>query len=146
MPGSGRTEFPPWRRELLPTPVFLPGLFHGQRSLVGYSPQGPKELDMIEQLTLSLSMSLFDHHQRHLVYLTVEHHPARNPQQKLCTPLLTHSISHRTFFIHCTNLFFFFLHFSCIFTFLEIIKHNTWKMLLFLLSLILKWLHKIHQY
>ena len=27
----------PWRREWLPTPVFLPGEFHGQRSLVGYS-------------------------------------------------------------------------------------------------------------
>ena len=27
----------PWRREWLPTPVFLPGEFHGQRSLAGYS-------------------------------------------------------------------------------------------------------------
>ena len=36
------------------TPVFLPGKFHGQRSLVGYSPWGPKELDTTEQLTLSL--------------------------------------------------------------------------------------------
>ena len=27
-----------WRWEWLPTPVFLPGEFHGQRSLVGYSP------------------------------------------------------------------------------------------------------------
>ena len=27
----------PWRREWLPTPVFLPGKFHGQRSLVGYT-------------------------------------------------------------------------------------------------------------
>ena len=26
----------PWRKEWLPTPVFLPGEFHGQRSLVGY--------------------------------------------------------------------------------------------------------------
>ena len=30
----------PWRREWLPTPVFLPGEFHGWRSLVGYSPWG----------------------------------------------------------------------------------------------------------
>ena len=30
----------PWRREWQPTPVFLPGEFHEQRSLVGYSPQG----------------------------------------------------------------------------------------------------------
>ena len=27
-----------WRRKWQPTPVFLPGKFHGQRSLVGYSP------------------------------------------------------------------------------------------------------------
>ena len=33
----------PWRREWLPTPVFLPGKSHGQRSLVGYSPWGHKE-------------------------------------------------------------------------------------------------------
>ena len=28
----------PWRRKWHPTPVFLPGKFHGQRSLEGYSP------------------------------------------------------------------------------------------------------------
>ena len=33
------------------TPAFLPGEFHGQRSLVGYSPWGHKESDTIEQLT-----------------------------------------------------------------------------------------------
>ena len=36
----------PWRRKWQPTPVFLPGKFHGQRSLVGYSPRGCKKLDM----------------------------------------------------------------------------------------------------
>ena len=41
----------PWRREWQPTPVFLPGEFHGQRSLVGYSPGGRKESDMTEQLS-----------------------------------------------------------------------------------------------
>ena len=41
----------PWRRAWHPTPVFLPREFHGQRSLVGYSPWGGKESDMIEQLT-----------------------------------------------------------------------------------------------
>ena len=30
----------PWRRKWLPTPVFLPGEFHGQRILAGYSPRG----------------------------------------------------------------------------------------------------------
>ena len=39
-----------WRRNWQPTPVFLPGKFHGQRSLAGYSPWGHKELDMTEQL------------------------------------------------------------------------------------------------
>ena len=34
--------------------MFLPGESHGQRSLVGYSPWGPKELDTTEWLTLSL--------------------------------------------------------------------------------------------
>jgi len=29
-----------WIREWLPTPVFLVGEFHGQRSLAGYSPWG----------------------------------------------------------------------------------------------------------
>ena len=45
IPGSGRSpEGDP--------PVFLPGEFHGQRSLAGYTPWGHKELDMTEQLTL----------------------------------------------------------------------------------------------
>ena len=39
-----------WRRKWQPTPVFLPGKSHGQRSLVGYSPWGRKESDMTERL------------------------------------------------------------------------------------------------
>ena len=35
----------PWRWKWQPTAVFLPGEFHGQRSLMGYSPWGRKELD-----------------------------------------------------------------------------------------------------
>ena len=35
----------PWRRERLPTPVFLPGEFRGERGMAGYSPWGCKELD-----------------------------------------------------------------------------------------------------
>ena len=38
----------PWRRVWQPTPVFLPGESHGQRSLAGYSPWGRKELDTTE--------------------------------------------------------------------------------------------------
>ena len=40
----------PWRRTWWPTPVFLPGESHGQRSLAGYSPWCFKELDMTEWL------------------------------------------------------------------------------------------------
>ena len=43
----------PWRREQLPTPIFLPGECHGQRSLAGYSPWGSKEVDMTKWLSLS---------------------------------------------------------------------------------------------
>ena len=35
----------PWRRKGQPTPPFLPGKSHGQRSLTGYSPRGHKETD-----------------------------------------------------------------------------------------------------
>ena len=38
----------PWRRAWQPTPVFLLGESHGQRSLAGYSPWGHEELDMTE--------------------------------------------------------------------------------------------------
>ena len=34
----------PWRRKWQPTPVFLPGESHGQRSLAGYSPWGRKRV------------------------------------------------------------------------------------------------------
>ena len=34
----------PWRRKWQPTPVFLPGESHGQRSLMGYSPWGRKRV------------------------------------------------------------------------------------------------------
>ena len=40
----------PWRRGWQPTPAFLPGKSQGQRSLVGYSPCGGKELDTTQQL------------------------------------------------------------------------------------------------
>ena len=49
IPGSGSS---PGEGKWLPTPVFLPGEFHGQRSLVGYSPRDCKESDTTEGLTL----------------------------------------------------------------------------------------------
>ena len=48
----GRPGIDPWRKEWPPTPVCLPGEFHGQRSLVGYNPWGRKESDMTERLSL----------------------------------------------------------------------------------------------
>ena len=47
VPGSGRS---PWRREWLPTPVFLPGESHGQRSLAGYSPRVTESLAQLSDL------------------------------------------------------------------------------------------------
>ena len=49
-PGEGNPD-------RIPTPVFLPGEFHGQGSLMGYSPWwGHKKLNTTERLTLSLSV------------------------------------------------------------------------------------------
>ena len=41
-----------WRRKWQPTPVFLPGKLHGQRSLEVYSPRGHKESDTSERLSI----------------------------------------------------------------------------------------------
>ena len=52
-----RCGFNPWNgkipqsRKWQPTPVFLPGKFHGQGSLAGYSPWDHKELNMTERLS-----------------------------------------------------------------------------------------------
>ena len=46
----------PWRRQWQHLPVFLPGEFHGQRSLAGYRPWGCKELDMTDWLTHTQSL------------------------------------------------------------------------------------------
>ena len=51
MSGSGRSPGWAWQ----PNPVFLPGEFHGQRTLVCYSSWDCRESDMTEQLTLSFS-------------------------------------------------------------------------------------------
>ena len=44
-------QWDPLEKGMAPTPVFLPGESHGQRSLVGYSPWDRKESDMTEQLS-----------------------------------------------------------------------------------------------
>ena len=57
LPAMQETQFHPWvwkipwRREWLLIPVFLPGEFRGQRSLVILSPRGSQESDITVQLT-----------------------------------------------------------------------------------------------
>ena len=48
----------PWRREWQLTPVFLPGEFHGQRSLEDQSPWGHKESDTTKQLMDGITDSM----------------------------------------------------------------------------------------
>ena len=47
----------PWRTAQQPTPVFLSGDSHGQRSPVGASPWGRRELDTTEQQTACAAFS-----------------------------------------------------------------------------------------
>ena len=49
--GSISGQEDPRRKKWQLTPVIFPGKFHEQRSLVGYSSWGPKELDMTERLS-----------------------------------------------------------------------------------------------
>ena len=59
----------PWRRKWQPTPVFLPGESHGQRSLVGYILWGHKESDTTERLTHTIK-SLTEGHLSFTVILS----------------------------------------------------------------------------
>ena len=65
-----------WRRKWQPTPIFLPGESHGQRSLVGYGLWGHEELDMTEWLSM-LACSLPANHQLHQLH---------QPNSTLCDP------------------------------------------------------------
>ena len=91
-----------WRREWQPTPVFLRGEFHGQRSLVGYSLLGHKESDTTEPLTdrythsstaLSVFMLLCKHYHIHLQNVVIIHkwtlYPSTLPQSLTTTLLLS---------------------------------------------------------
>ena len=106
----------PWRREHLPTQVFSPGEFHGQKSLAGYSPWGLKELDTAEQLTLSVC-----------------HFVSCKGKFSLSFPDVPFSFKHMVFFfffrIHSTDehIFFFLIYLT-----LLIVNWNVIKELLFL--------------
>ena len=71
----------PWRRKWQSTPVLLPGKSHGQRSLVGYRPQGHKGSDTTERLHFHFHFLL-----RLLTGLTVchNHHPVIIITYSLC--------------------------------------------------------------
>ena len=47
-----------WTRKWQPIPIFLPGEFHGQRSLASYSPWGHKESDTARQPTHAYTIDL----------------------------------------------------------------------------------------
>ena len=49
----------PWRRICQPTPIFLPGEFHEQRSLAAYGPQGCKNQTQLKQLSTSLYIYIY---------------------------------------------------------------------------------------
>ena len=83
--GHRRQEFDPWVRKIpwsrawQPTPVFLPGESHGQKSLGGYRPWGRTELDATERLSMRkhvkvLGLTPFLVCNQHCVSRTV--HPA----------------------------------------------------------------------
>ena len=56
-PWVGKT---PWRRERLPTPIFWPGGFHGQRSLTVYIVHGvTKSQTQLSDFHFSLSLVRF---------------------------------------------------------------------------------------
>ena len=95
-----------WRREWQPTSVLLPGKSHGWRSLVGYSPQGCKELDTTERLHFLFFYSSFWRRrwQPTPVFLPGESHGQRGLvgyslwgcKESNTTKQLTHTHTHRS--------------------------------------------------
>ena len=62
----------PWRRKSQLIPVFLPGEFHEQRGLVGYSPWGHKESDMTEGLNTHTHIHTHTHTHTHTTSIKKE--------------------------------------------------------------------------
>ena len=78
----------PWRRAWQPTPVFLPGESHGQRSLMGYSLWGHREWNMTEA------------HAQNSVFLASMH---RTGCPSLCTDLCKNK-GQQTSFLSSTSV------------------------------------------
>ena len=88
----------PWRRKLQPTPVFLPGESHGQRSLAGYSRWGHKESDMTEHSTryVILGTSKFEKYKTFKLFIGLSHMWKKSLQYCLqvacfCTYMFKHT-------------------------------------------------------
>ena len=67
----------PWNRKWQPTPGFLPGKFHGQRSQVGYSPCGHKEWAQLSDWEIIISQ-FYQHVTDKLV-------PSRGCSREICS-------------------------------------------------------------
>ena len=80
------------RRKWQPTPEFLPGKFHGQRTLAGYSPWGCKELDTTEATELSHTHGLELRYQLFLGLEPVGLQLEQNHQLSWIFCLLTHPV------------------------------------------------------
>ena len=70
----------PWRREWPPTPVLLPGEFHGQRSLVGYSPWDCEN-------------TTEDKEKDHLHFFILNHHCQKKSQGSILINILRPNVS-----------------------------------------------------
>ena len=90
----------PWRRVQQPTSVFLPRESLGQRSSVGYSPQGRKELNSAETIQHARMHTLFLHSQAQLVCFDVQ--------------TWTHYLENGPYFLLSVSLPFFFLNHNCV--------------------------------
>ena len=63
-----------WKRKWQPTPVLLPGKFHGLRSLVGYSPWGHKESNTTERVHFLFTYRISWYLMGNLCYCSVSPH------------------------------------------------------------------------
>ena len=78
----------PWSRKWQPTPIFLLGTSHGQRSLTGYRPWGRKELDTTEHTYMSLVLQKSS---KTVLCVSLEAKPGSCPKAALL-------------FLHCSSL------------------------------------------
>ena len=96
----------PWRRAWQPTPVFLPGESHGQRSLVGYSPWGCKESDILKLVSIQHTYvhtypniyrsHMYDTHVSNIIRITLYVYISLVPKYaRLCIYIFAPSNCHR---------------------------------------------------